>query len=504
MRRLVLLFLASVSAVIAGPNITPDPKLLQDGVPISGLSGHEGESVTFRIEIPPTAESFVVKTSRGSGDIALYLRRNAHPTVAEFDELSDVDDRNPATELIRLPAPEAGTWYARIVGFTDFRNVRLVASYDLPRGVARPPRFAPAPGRYSERAVVRLHKPRGTTVRFTTDDTAPTATSTLYTGPITLTADTRLRAVTFGRDGMASIETSGDYVIVPAGTTEPITSGVPLHHLAAVRGTAHLFSLAVPADTARLVVRTEGGPGNSQLYARSGAAPTTRLFAARSLRRGNVATLTIENPTAGDWFFLLPARTTYSGVSLLATTRGDGADLIAWEPAVDPYLHTQTFAADDCAVVEGYTDPGTRRLLRFNTQTRNIGTEDLLLGDPEGNPLFEFATCHFHYHFNGFASYELLDGNADPVALGRKMSFCLLDGERWDPQAPRDGRFDCDFQGIQAGWADIYDAGLDGQWIDVTDVAPGTYTLVITMNPDQELEEVDYTNNSVSVEVVID
>jgi hypothetical protein len=53
------------------------------------------------------------------------------------------------------------------------------------------------------------------------------------------------------------------------------------------------------------------------------------------------------------------------------------------------------------------------------------------------------------------------------------------------------------------GWADIYDSGLPGQWIDVTGVAPGNYTLEVTVNPDHILDEDDYTNNTVTVPVVI-
>ena len=41
----------------------------------------------------------------------------------------------------------------------------------------------------------------------------------------------------------------------------------------------------------------------------------------------------------------------------------------------------------------------------------------------------------------------------------------------------------CSDQGIQAGWADVYGAHLDCQWIDVTDVPAGIYTLEIEVNP---------------------
>jgi len=260
----------------------------------------------------------------------------------------------------------------------------------------------------------------------------------------------------------------------------------------------------VPAGALRLLVQMEGGPGDAQLYAKFGVAPTSQDYDRRAIARGNAATLDFTNPAAGDWYLRVPARLGYTGVSLLATVRVDGVDLIAWGPALEPYVSTETFFPADCEVQEGMINAGTHTILRFSTQTRNIGSRDLSMGEPEGNPAFQFFDCHGHYHFLGFASYELLDGNSHPVATGRKVSFCLLDGLRWDPKAKPLRRFDCGSQGIQSGWADVYDAGLPGQWIDITGIAPGTYTLVVTMNPDRLIEETDYSNNSASTQIVIE
>jgi hypothetical protein len=154
-------------------------------------------------------------------------------------------------------------------------------------------------------------------------------------------------------------------------------------------------------------------------------------------------------------------------------------------------------------VQENLIAAGTHRLLRFSTESRNIGGADLVLGDPAGNPNFEFQECHGHYHFKGFASYVLRAPDGSLAAEGRKISFCLEDVSRWDPAAPARSRYDCEMQGIRAGWSDIYDSGLPGQWIDVTDVPPGDYNLEITINPDLLLEEADYSNNTTVVPVKI-
>src|SRR5712675_1920093 len=75
-------------------------------------------------------------------------------------------------------------------------------------------------------------------------------------------------------------------------------------------------------------------------------------------------------------------------------------DLIVWGPAVVPQITTETFTSNDCAVMECAV-PGTRRLLRFDTETHNIGDADLVLGDPTTNPLFHYDPCHNHYHLDG-------------------------------------------------------------------------------------------------------
>jgi hypothetical protein len=159
------------------------------------------------------------------------------------------------------------------------------------------------------------------------------------------------------------------------------------------------------------------------------------------------------------------------------------------------------FPADSCAIEEGcVVESGMRRLLRFSTMTPNIGDTDLVLGDPTGTPGFEFAACHNHFHFNGYARYELVNDIGEIIAVGHKQAFCLLDSM---PVLPGAGppQFNCSFQGLTRGWADIYDSSLDCQWVDITGVVDGDYLLRISINPDRVIEESNYDNNTVEVPV---
>jgi hypothetical protein len=165
------------------------------------------------------------------------------------------------------------------------------------------------------------------------------------------------------------------------------------------------------------------------------------------------------------------------------------------------------FEADDCEIVEGCVPvPGRRRLLRFDTMTPNTGDGDLFMGPPQYRPdLFTFSPCHNHYHFNGYASYELVDSLGNVVAPGHKQAFCLLDFVPWDPQLDfGDAKYTCEQQGISQGFADIYDSYLDCQYVDITDVAPGDYVLRVTLNVDHVVAELDYTNNVAEVPVTLE
>ncbi|HXU13360.1 MAG TPA: lysyl oxidase family protein [Candidatus Binatia bacterium] len=196
------------------------------------------------------------------------------------------------------------------------------------------------------------------------------------------------------------------------------------------------------------------------------------------------------------------------------------------------FIQVLTFFANDCAVIEGDVLPGTRRLISFDSILPNLGPGDLAVGRPIDHlGLFQFQPCHGHYHLRGYAGYRLWapEAYADWVQLraanpgvcssdllaahppaaramiaGRKEGFCVVDVEEVC-QAGRPYRYDdCDLnQGISAGWSDIYTAFTEGQWIDITDVVPGTYVLEIEVNPLRLVTETNYVDNIAAKVVTI-
>lgn len=178
-------------------------------------------------------------------------------------------------------------------------------------------------------------------------------------------------------------------------------------------------------------------------------------------------------------------------------------DLSVDEGMLATKTYLETIDATECEVAEKCVDaPGKRRVLRFDVQVPNRGAADLVLGDPDAGGPFEFASCHKHYHFLGFAHYRLVsETDSKVLLLGRKQAFCARDSARVSRSAPYNPRYDCDLQGIQVGWSDIYDPSLPCQFLDVTDVPSGTYRLEVEVNPERTMTELRYDNNVASVRV---
>jgi hypothetical protein len=169
-----------------------------------------------------------------------------------------------------------------------------------------------------------------------------------------------------------------------------------------------------------------------------------------------------------------------------------------------------TVQTDDvCLLNEGcVTGLGERRIVRFGSRTGNLGTAPLLLGRPaEGTPYWTFDSCHETYDMFGFARYELLAADTGSLVLtGTKSNFCLRDSEPWALEGGASCfayTYDCTNQGITPGCADNYGSELACQWVDITDVPAGAYTLRVTVNASRSIAELDYANNVVEVSLEI-
>jgi hypothetical protein len=187
----------------------------------------------------------------------------------------------------------------------------------------------------------------------------------------------------------------------------------------------------------------------------------------------------------------------------------------------------------------GLSQPSTDRLqhpvqrcLRFTTNVRNVGAGTLVVQLPwattDGVSGFvpgqcsaeqvvvtstgrtatrragpcEFHPAHAHFHYKDLVSYNLYRaGPGARIGTSQKASFCLADDEYFGfgttgPNGPRTyaGQPDCNLpvqdaeglvvrEGLTPGWGDVYTWDTPDQFVDITNLPPGTYDLVMKTNP---------------------
>ena len=162
-------------------------------------------------------------------------------------------------------------------------------------------------------------------------------------------------------------------------------------------------------------------------------------------------------------------------------------------------ISTQTFSATDHDVQDGCVTPGTHRIMRFDFLSYNAGNSDLVIGSPASRPdLFVWSAGHGHYHLRDFNEFLLFNTQGQLATIGYKQAFCAIDIERISPTASASPRFDnCNSdQGISAGWADVYSAGLPCQYIVIDGLPDGDYTLQSRTNAQHVVAEDCFGDNT--------
>jgi hypothetical protein len=207
-----------------------------------------------------------------------------------------------------------------------------------------------------------------------------------------------------------------------------------------------------------------------------------------------------------------------------------------------------TGGPNSCQPLE-MVEQGARRCLRFDQSIANFGagpfelrygiettvtTQELRqrIYRTDGSARdrladhYEFHAAHAHFHYKSFGLTRLWRSDAagarlgkDPLRSGRKNGFCVVDIEnRWagqpnsvdqphyaDPQCRLPSSFEGGavemVQGISRGWADVYGAQLEGQYVEITGVADGLYLLETVADPDDTVLESDEGDNRVYTHV---
>jgi hypothetical protein len=170
-------------------------------------------------------------------------------------------------------------------------------------------------------------------------------------------------------------------------------------------------------------------------------------------------------------------------------------------------VHSVDFPADGCEVNEHCVDaPGLRRLLDFSVSVQNFGGAPALLPTPEhAMDLYQYDSCHHHFHLIGFANYSLLNEDGSLRVAGHKQGFYPTDSASYCDEAPASyvPGAGTAYLYISSGWADVYPGGLACQWIDITGVPDGSYRLRVGVNQSHVIDEDDVLPDEVEIPITI-
>ncbi|MBD3683439.1 S8 family serine peptidase [Stenotrophomonas sp. Br8] len=117
---------AAVTAAINGTTPNPGGTVLQNNVPVTGLSAASGASLSYTVNVPAGSSQLRVAISGGSGDADLYLRQGSAPTDTVYTCRPYLSGNN---ETCTVNSPAAGVWHVRVKAYSTFSGVTLNAQY---------------------------------------------------------------------------------------------------------------------------------------------------------------------------------------------------------------------------------------------------------------------------------------------------------------------------------------------------------------------------------------
>ena len=321
--------------------IKPEPSSgtsneLQNGVPVTGLSGTLGSQRFWTMNVPAGVTNLQFQTSGGTGDADLYVRFGSAPTMSTYDCRPFASGNN---ETCTFPSPAAGTWHVMIVGDDPYSGMTLTGSWQsgggsgnvlqngVPVGIsgtlgsqqfwtmtvpsgASNLQFQMSGGTGDADLYVRF----GSAPTMSTYDCRPFASGNNETCTFASPAAGTWHVMVVGDDPYSGASLVGSYQT--GGSGNVLQNGVPVSNLAGGLGSQQTWTMSVPSGASNLQFQMSGGSGDADLYVRFGSAPTMSTYDCRPFASGNNETCTFASPAAGTWHVLIVGDDPYSGVTL--------------------------------------------------------------------------------------------------------------------------------------------------------------------------------------------
>jgi Zn-dependent metalloprotease len=313
--------------------------VLQNNVPVTGLSGATGSAMYFTMAVPSGATNLKFTMSGGTGDADMYVKFGSNPTTSTYDCRPYVSGN---AETCSFATPQVGTYYVMIRGYSAYSGVTLVGSYTaagsgnvLTNGVSVSVPATSTGGAVNYTMAVpsgsanlsfRISGGTGDADMYVKFGSAPTTTSydcrpyvsgntetCAFAAPSVGTYYVMVRAYA----SFSGVSLVGSYTTGGGGNV--LSNGVPVSLPSTATGGALNYTMSVPSGRTSLSFKISGGTGDADLYVKFGSAPTTTSYTCRPYLSGNSETCTFSAPSAGTWYVMVRAYASFSGVSLVGT-----------------------------------------------------------------------------------------------------------------------------------------------------------------------------------------
>ena len=111
------------------PPPPPTGTELLNGETVSALSGAAGDELLFTLNVPEGASNLSFVMNGGTGDADLYVKFGSEPSASDWDCRPYLFGNN---ESCPMDPAQAGTYFVKLIGYTDFADVNLTGSFVAP------------------------------------------------------------------------------------------------------------------------------------------------------------------------------------------------------------------------------------------------------------------------------------------------------------------------------------------------------------------------------------
>lgn len=122
---------AQAIAEVDGGPITPIGDL-ENGVPVTGLSGNQGSEQRFTFVVPEGVSNLNFEMTGPNGDADLYVNFGSEATTSNWDCRPYIGGSNESCAISEV---QAGTYHVMIRGYSAYSGVSLLPSYSDSQGL---------------------------------------------------------------------------------------------------------------------------------------------------------------------------------------------------------------------------------------------------------------------------------------------------------------------------------------------------------------------------------